>query len=364
MFSSSWQRAPKFVVQQVRTATKRAAGSRTSMKDSAGRRLGPKKYEGQETQVGEIIMRQRGTKFYPGENVGIGKDHTLFALEPGYVRYYLDPFHPGKKFIGVSLSREIPLPLPHFQPRLRRFGKALIEDEERARKEEAALPRKIYLIKDELVKKKEEREAARAALEQQYGKTLAELKIELAEQELSLGLPYLVRYRTCLKNGFSVEDAQFNAYYYLEQDLKLKLRNEDESKLKDQLAILKQVTSKLNAVVSFNNKLELVQFISTEEKASWKTAFIAELKALEITDKKSKKAVLDKFAAAKNYLTLSEEVKLRRKFLKPVKPEAKTDGEEKALKPSKNTTTIRRYNYEEGKIDVIVRPKTDFLSKL
>ncbi|CDO95884.1 unnamed protein product [Kluyveromyces dobzhanskii CBS 2104] len=364
MFTSSWQQVPKFVVQQVRTATKRAAGSRTSMKDSAGRRLGPKKYEGQITQVGEIIMRQRGTKFYPGDNVGIGKDHTLFALEPGFVRYYLDPFHPGKKFIGVSLYKDVKLPLPHFEPRLRRFGKAIIEDGEKAVAEINSLPRKIFLIKDDLVKEQQERENKRKERNEVHTKTLSDLEIELNQQELALALPYLLRLRTCLRNGFSQSDAEFNAYYYLEQEHKLKLRNEEKYKLDDQLALLKQVSSKLNESVSFNNKLELIRFISEEEKQTLKTQLITELKAIDITDKKSKKEVLGKFTNAKDFLTLSEEVKLRRRFLKPVKPETELKKLEEPLKPSKKTLTTRRYNYEEKTIDVISRPKTDFLSKL
>lgn len=364
MFSSSWQQVPKFVVQQVRTATKRAAGSRTSMKDSAGRRLGPKKYEGQATQVGEIIMRQRGTKFYPGENVGIGKDHTLFALEPGYVRYYLDPFHPGKKFIGVSLYKDVKLPLPHFEPRLRRFGKAIIEDEEKAIAEENALPRKIYLLKDELIKKQQEREIKREELKAEYSKIISDLKVELDQQELAFALPYLLRWRTCLKNGFNESDARFNSYYYLEQELKLKMRNQEKSKLDDKLTLLKQVSTKLNESLSFNNKLELTKYISPEEKNTLKTQLITDLKAIDIKDKNSKKQVLAKFTDAKNFLTLSEEVRLRRKFLKPVKPETELKKLEEPLKPSKKNLTTRRYNYEQNTIDVITRPKTDFLSKL
>ena len=64
-------------------ATKKAGGSSRNGRDSAGRRLGVKKYGGELVQPGNIIVRQRGTKFYPGENVGIGKDHTLFALKRG-----------------------------------------------------------------------------------------------------------------------------------------------------------------------------------------------------------------------------------------------------------------------------------------
>ena len=61
-------------------ATKKAGGSSKNGRDSAGRRLGVKKFGGEHVIPGNIIVRQRGTKFYPGENVGIGKDHTLFSF--------------------------------------------------------------------------------------------------------------------------------------------------------------------------------------------------------------------------------------------------------------------------------------------
>ena len=66
-------------------AHKKAGGSSRNGRDSAGRRLGVKKFGGQKVIPGNIIVRQRGTKFYPGEGVGIGKDHTLFALVEGRV---------------------------------------------------------------------------------------------------------------------------------------------------------------------------------------------------------------------------------------------------------------------------------------
>ena len=66
-------------------ATKKAGGSSRNGRDSAGRRLGIKKYGGQVVISGNIIVRQRGTKFHPGSNVGIGKDHTLFAKSNGKV---------------------------------------------------------------------------------------------------------------------------------------------------------------------------------------------------------------------------------------------------------------------------------------
>ena len=68
-------------------ATKKAGGSSKNGRDSAGRRLGAKKGDGQAVIPGNIIIRQRGTKIRPGKNVGMGKDHTIFALIPGKVEY-------------------------------------------------------------------------------------------------------------------------------------------------------------------------------------------------------------------------------------------------------------------------------------
>ena len=66
-------------------ATKKAGGSSRNGRDSAGRRLGVKKYGGQTVVPGNIIVRQRGTKIFPGENVGMGKDHSIFSLVKGKV---------------------------------------------------------------------------------------------------------------------------------------------------------------------------------------------------------------------------------------------------------------------------------------
>ena len=68
-------------------AHKKAGGSSRNGRDSAGRRLGVKLYGGQEALGGNIIVRQRGTQFHPGENVGMGKDHTLFATANGHVAF-------------------------------------------------------------------------------------------------------------------------------------------------------------------------------------------------------------------------------------------------------------------------------------
>jgi len=68
-------------------AHKKSGGSSSNGRDSGSKRLGVKKFGGEKVLAGNILVRQRGTKFYPGANVGIGKDHTLFALVQGAVGF-------------------------------------------------------------------------------------------------------------------------------------------------------------------------------------------------------------------------------------------------------------------------------------
>ncbi len=81
-------------------AHKKAGGSSRNGRDSAGRRLGVKKYGGEAVISGNILVRQRGTKIFPGSNVGMGKDHTLFATEPGKVRF--SSGRGGRTFVSVD----------------------------------------------------------------------------------------------------------------------------------------------------------------------------------------------------------------------------------------------------------------------
>ena len=81
-------------------AHKKAGGSSRNGRDSAGRRLGVKKFGGESVLAGNIIVRQRGTKVNPGQNVGMGKDHTLFATIAGSVVY--ENKRGGKKFVRIE----------------------------------------------------------------------------------------------------------------------------------------------------------------------------------------------------------------------------------------------------------------------
>jgi large subunit ribosomal protein L27 len=84
-------------------AHKKAGGSTRNGRDSAGRRLGVKKFGGELVIAGNIIVRQRGTKFHPGKNVSIGKDHTIFALKEGYVSFKKKSS--GRSFVEVELKK-------------------------------------------------------------------------------------------------------------------------------------------------------------------------------------------------------------------------------------------------------------------
>jgi len=81
-------------------AHKKAGGSSRNGRDTAGRRLGVKKFGGEQVIPGNILVRQRGTKFHPGENVGMGKDHTIFAKVAGEVTFRTR--RGGRTYISVN----------------------------------------------------------------------------------------------------------------------------------------------------------------------------------------------------------------------------------------------------------------------
>lgn len=85
-------------------AHKKAGGSSRNGRDSAGRRLGVKKYGGEIVLAGNILARQRGTQWHPGENVGLGRDHTLFALINGRVEFRTKA--KGRTYVSVIPNAE------------------------------------------------------------------------------------------------------------------------------------------------------------------------------------------------------------------------------------------------------------------
>ncbi len=81
-------------------AHKKAGGSSRNGRDSEGRRLGVKLFGGQQAIAGNIIIRQRGTEYHPGENVGMGRDHTLFALVDGVVKFTTG--YKNRRFVHIE----------------------------------------------------------------------------------------------------------------------------------------------------------------------------------------------------------------------------------------------------------------------
>jgi large subunit ribosomal protein L27 len=85
-------------------AHKKSGGSSRNGRDSAGRRLGVKKFGGEAVDAGNILVRQRGTKFWPGDNVGMGRDHTLFAKQAGAVRFVTK--RDDRTYVAVEAAAE------------------------------------------------------------------------------------------------------------------------------------------------------------------------------------------------------------------------------------------------------------------
>ena len=106
-----------------RNASHSTEGRANGAKQGPGKRLGAKKGASELVVPGNIIFRQRGTHWFPGDNCGMGRDHTIFATQKGYVTFYKDPNkHPDRKYIGVVFERGMKLPVSPHAPRKRRLG--------------------------------------------------------------------------------------------------------------------------------------------------------------------------------------------------------------------------------------------------
>lgn len=91
-------------------AHKKAGGSSRNGRDSHSKRLGIKVYGGELINAGSIIVRQRGTEFHPGDNVGMGKDHTLFALVDGYVKFTIKGAQKRRTVVVLPYEGEVIVP--------------------------------------------------------------------------------------------------------------------------------------------------------------------------------------------------------------------------------------------------------------
>lgn len=328
--------------------------------------MGPKAYENQFVQPGEIIMRQRGTKIHPGDNVGIGKDHTIFALEPGYVRFYLDPFHPLRKFVGVALKKDLTLPAPHFEPRVRRFGYIPLEGEE-ADKEEAHMSRKEYLAQPELLKRAEKEAEASAQVLAAYTKVVAAKLPQLSAENVKLGAARLQFVANKLSEDESHELAYGQATYNYIYDLDLAVRrgelssDEADSKKTEYLSFVQDFDSKLS--VDFNGVI--YKTLSEEARSARKEDISSQL--AKFANKKigpeDKKTILGLISEG-GVFSRKERTELKKQYLPKVLPVTVpgTVLENPGKKLPKDAVPVRIYNPEDRSVQTIVRTKDAFLA--
>ncbi|CAN6618787.1 large ribosomal subunit protein bL27m [Trichomonascus vanleenenianus] len=340
----------------VRTATKRAAGSKTSMKDSAGRRLGAKKGDGQLVKVGEIVYRQRGTKIYPGENMGIGRDHTLFALEPGYVRFYLDPFHPQRKLAGIAMRKDTRLPTPHFAPRMRRFGQSTIVEPEKAEREKNVMKRKEFIGRPKLEEELQKREQKRIARKDALGKELDKhIVLEGADREVAL--ERLLSIRSFLCHGRTIQEARELADkdYVSEAEIAKKYRK--DSSLVDGLDKYKELASKVDAAVSFCPEGKLYKALTQAELDEIANSTISEIEKLTagvIT--KDIRAQVKELLRKPCFELTSRHALYKRYAYKPIElPQVSKEDMQKLVKQKKGKI-VQKWNYEKRRVDKVFVP--------
>lgn len=349
----------------VRTATKRAAGSKTSMKDSAGRRLGAKAGDGQLVRVGEIIYRQRGTNIYPGENMGIGRDHTLFAEEPGYVRYYYDPFHPKRKLVGIAMEKHARLPTPHFAPRPRRFGHDVIEDPEKAARELDVMKRKEFLAQPDIKKGVVERESKREAKKNELGTKLEQLGVEVNETDKQTVLNRLTEIQLCIiGGGRSVNEAREIVDDQYAEDAKIAKEFRNEPELFDKLDEYSSLMNKIDSMVTFSPEAELIKNHSKDELDRMASETIA--KAEEIV-KNTGKSLNDRRDEIKTLLAVPcFNLKLRNALLKkfhaqmcePLQPVSMPISKMEQLVKEKKGKIIKKWNYQRERVEQYFVPFT------
>ncbi|KAK4340696.1 hypothetical protein RND71_039197 [Anisodus tanguticus] len=126
----------------IESAHKKGAGSTKNGRDSPGQRLGVKIFGDQHAKPGSIIVRQRGTKFHPGKNVGLGKDHTIFSLIDGLVKF--EKFGPDRKKISVY-PREVQPENPNSYRNRKRESFRLQRERRKARREGVILQPQLVL---------------------------------------------------------------------------------------------------------------------------------------------------------------------------------------------------------------------------
>lgn len=359
---------PLLTLLQVRTATKKVSGSKTNKNDSAGRRLGPKVYESHFVKPGQIIMRQRGTKIHPGENCGIGKDHTIFALEPGYVRFYYDPFHPLRKYVGVALKKSLTLPTPHFEPRVRRFGYEQITNSEEALKEESHMSRKEYLQQPEITKQKQ-KALKRDELLLKEIKDQINSSIKLEDSDIDIAANKLLNVYKLTKLGKSLEEANLQANYYYLYELQMSTNKGEISE--DKLSELKghyfTLSEKLDTALTVDVNGKVCKYLSPDERLKEREDILSTL-SKDFGNKLIKKAdkeAIENLIKTPLIFSKSEQSDLLKEYLPDVLPETVEEtviSDVNTKKPPKGVTLVRKFDNHTREIITIGRTKDAYVA--
>ncbi|KAG7191269.1 54S ribosomal protein L2 mitochondrial [Scheffersomyces spartinae] len=347
-------------VSQVRNATKRVSGSRTNKNDSAGRRLGPKAYENTFVKPGQIIMRQRGTKIHPGENVGIGIDHTIYALEPGYVKFYYNPFHPYRKYVGISLKKDLDLPTPHFEPRTRRFGYVELTGLD-ATKEETRMSRKEFLATPKLKALQEEESAFAHKTIEYFKEQLSEYK-DTVEDE-NMGAERLFKIYQLVTVGQPLEQAQIQATFDYLWDLKLAHNGADISTQREKyLNFVEKFDNTVSVDFSNLQDAKLFAYITPQARSAKKQEITNKLETSYSNKvlKASEKSEVMNLIKSPGIFSQKEQTDLTDTFLPKVLPldvPGSIIEDVDTKKPPKGVVITRVYDAETKTLKVVGRPK-------
>jgi large subunit ribosomal protein L27 len=352
-------------VNQVRTATKRVSGSRTNKNDSAGRRLGPKAYEGNFVKTGQIIMRQRGSKIHPGENVEIGRDHTIFALEPGYVRFYYDPFHPLRKYVGVALKKDLKLPTPHFEPRVRRFGYEPLLDEKSIQQEEQHMTRKEALAQEHVQKEIELSKALKQQRIKEYSTSIKQFNLEYNDSELELVFERLYNISELVKlEQQSLAEAKIQVTFDYVYDLKLKLNRGEITQQEYQQSREKYcaIAENTDNLIDVGKQGNIYKHVTEETRAQQAQEIENTLKSNYTNKLLSQKdrAEIAKLIETPGIFTTRTQLKLKTRYLPEVIPLTVAESVITDIDPEhppKGVIVKRIFDEKTRKTSLVGRPK-------
>ncbi len=293
--------------------------------------------------------------------MSIGRDHTIFANEPGFVQFYFDPFHPKRRLVGIALRKDIRLPLPHWEPRVRRFGHVLLADPVESKREMDHMSRKEYLATPIIKQAEEKRAADREVRKNKWAEIVPKI-IDLQGEELNVAINRLISVRAFLSGGRSIKESRDLTTFNFTYDLTLATQRGEIAKevAEKQKSEYLQVAEKVDATTTFDSRFRLYKSIPSDQKRQKVTKILAKIDELYKQPTFSTSETRAQIAALihSGLIDMPLRVKLIRKYLKR-SPSLERDDE---ITPSskQKEVTIKSWNYEKKKLEIIKRPSGVF----